>query len=167
MRKHGIVALSVLAALTLRPAQTLAAPPPVVPTTQARLSVNGRDMLVTYVGGLGSSNVVTEGAAGKTGVGTKSPGKLDFLTLTINRARLDDTLLQWRQDVIAGRSYKRNVTLDFLDADGRPQAGFDLSNAWPAQYAISALPAPVAGQKASSREGETVTFAYENLVRAR
>jgi phage tail-like protein len=164
MSRHGIFVLAVLAAFTLRPAQTLAAPP-VVPTTQARLSIQGADMLVTYVGGLGSTNVVNVGNAGKTGVGTKSPGKLDFLTLTITRARLDDNLLLWRQDVIAGRSYKRNMVLELLDGDGRPQAAFTLSNAWPAQYAMSALPAPAVAQKASSREGETVTFAYENLVR--
>lgn len=165
MSRNGIVVTVVLAALALRPSPTVAAPP-VVPTTQARLSVSGQDLLVTYAGGLGSLNAVAVGAAGKTGVGTKSPGKLDFLTLILSRPRLDDVLLQWRQDVIAGRStYKRNVVLELLDREGKPQSRFNLTNAWPAQYAVSALPAAQVAQKASSQGGETITFAYENLVR--
>jgi len=173
MGKHGRVALAILGVIAL------AAEAPVVggavvgqkgdaATSVARLTGGGIDVTVRYTGGIGSTNAVTLVNNTKTGINQKNPGKLDFPTLGITRARTDLTLLQWRQAVLKGGNvFKHTVTLDLLDDQAQPVASFSLQNAWPASYQVSALPAVQPGQKAAALEAETLILAYENLTRTR
>src|SRR5271169_4635781 len=167
MTRQGPVGLAVLAAITLYSRPTIALPPPLVPTTHARLTIaGGASVLVTYMGGLGSFNAVALTAPGKTGIPGKAPGKLDFPTLSVSRPRVDTTLLVWREDVVTGHAgFKHNVTFDFLDLDGVVESSFSLTNAWPSQYSVSALPAVQFSGKTSSQEGETLVLAYEDIAR--
>ena len=87
------------------------------------------------------------GRASKTAGGSliphKSPGRLTFSDVTLERGATDDRdLFDWFQDVAAAASglgltnggYKRNIDIVQQDRDGSTLRRWSLSQAWPVKF---------------------------------
>jgi len=95
----------------------------------------------------------------------KSPGRLTFADLTLERgATQDRDLFDWFQDVavtasglgLTGENFKRNLDIVQQDRDGTTLRRWSLSRAWPVKF--------VAGEwdnEADENVIESVTLAYD------
>ena len=109
----------------------------------------------TEVESLGSESEVVETLEG----GLKFPRRVRFPNVTLRRGLTTDRMLwDWRQAVVEGRSYRREVVIALLDDAGRPVLCWRLHGAWPAKWELSEL-------DSSKNEVaiETVELAYDGL----
>jgi hypothetical protein len=88
--------------------------------------------------------------------------QLETLSIVLKKGLSEDLALSsWHQAATTQLTgYKKNVVLIFYNTDGSPVARFNLNNAWPAEYHLSAL-------KAGSSEiiYETVTLTGTSFQR--
>jgi phage tail-like protein len=119
------------------------------PLTAAKFSlvVDGQEIAAfNELGGI-TSSIKLPRADGKA-------AQLETLSIVLKRGLSEDLALSsWHREATTQLTgYKKNVTLVFYDTAGTPVARFNLNNAWPAEYHLSAL-------KAGSSE-----IIYENVT---
>ena len=115
----------------------------------------------TEVESLGSESEVVEALEGGLNHqgGLKFPRRARFPNVTLRRGLTSDrTLWDWRQAVVEGHSYRREVLIALLDDAGRPVLRWRLHGAWPAKWALSELDA-----SKDEQAMETVELAYDAL----
>ena len=114
----------------------------------------------TAFSGIGSGSDVVEQKTGETTV-TRTPGKLQWHNVTLNRSLSSDRKLwEWRQEVVVGKvaGARARCTITMMGAEGRPVAVWELNSAWPCDL--------TAGVKtAGGGVIEEVTIAYDSMVR--
>jgi phage tail-like protein len=127
------------------------------PLTAAKFSlvVDGQEIAAfNELGGI-TSSIKLPRADGKA-------AQLETLSIVLKRGLSEDfALSSWHQAATTQLTgYKKNVVLIFYDTDNSPVARFNLNNAWPAEYHLSAL-------KAGSSEiiYETVTLTGTSFQR--
>jgi phage tail-like protein len=114
---------------------------------RASLVVDGQEIAAfNELGGI-TSSIKLPRADGKA-------AQLETLSIVLKRGLSEDLALSsWHREATTQLTgYKKNVTLVFYDTAGTPVARFNLNNAWPAEYHLSAL-------KAGSSE-----IIYENVT---
>jgi phage tail-like protein len=108
------------------------------PLTAAKFSlvVDGQEIAsFNELGGI-TSSIKLPRADGKA-------AQLETLSIVLKRGLSEDLALSsWHREATTQLTgYKKNVTLVFYDTAGTPVARFNLNNAWPAEYHLSALKA--------------------------
>jgi phage tail-like protein len=159
--KKGFGRLALATALLAVPASSTRSAPVEEQRGGFRLRAAGRDIgPVEYLGGVGAAVEVIDRrvVAGGKETTSKRPGSLTLLDLKLRRTQTSDDLRRWREDVLAGKDFRREVTLSLLDEAGKAVAEFALANAWPSAYAAEL-------SSSGSTVTETVTLVYEEIVR--
>jgi phage tail-like protein len=125
------------------------------------VEIDGVGSVFTEVESLGSESEVVEALEGGLNLegGLKLPGRVRFPNVTLRRGLTSDrTLWDWRQAVVEGGSYRREVVIALLDAAGRPFLRWRLHGAWPAKWELAELDA-----SKNELAIETVELAHDGL----
>jgi phage tail-like protein len=114
---------------------------------------------ITNVEGLGSENEVVDYQHSEEGVSRVRAGRVRMKPITLTREwAASKDFINWRQNVIDGKTDRRSVSIICLSDSGEESIRFNLFNAWPSSWL-----GPDFNARSSAHAVEKLTLQYEEM----